>query len=298
MFCLTTINLKLVRFQKIIIQGNFKMTKKILTSLLFVGSIAAAQTLVTVNGTPITDQEVEMTLMQATQGRFDQLPADKQELFKQQVLQQLVGKELAYEDAKKSGILNSKEFKTEFEKVKQRIQKDLAVQMWQKKMLDKIAISDKELKDYYKNNKEEFVQQESVHARHILVKTKEEAQKIIAQLKSLSGMPLKEKFIELAKKDSIGPSASRGGDLGFFAKGQMVPAFDKKVFSMKVGSITTEPVKTQFGYHVIYLEDKKEAATRSFDEVKGFIEQRLKMEKFKEVMNKKMEELHKKAVIK
>ncbi len=67
---------------------------------------------------------------------------------------------------------------------------------------------------------------------------------------------------------------------------------------MKKGTITTEPVKTQFGYHVIYLEDKKPSMTRSFDEVKAFIEQRLKMEKFKAVMKKKMDELQKKATIK
>jgi len=274
------------------------MTKKIISSLLLVGSIAAAQTLVTVNGTPITDTDVEMTLMNATQGRFNQLPADKQQLFKEQALQQLIGKELVFDDAKKEGILKSKEFKDEFEKVKKRIEKELAIQLWQKRVLDKISISEKELKDYYNKNKDEFNQQESVHARHILVKTEDEAKKIIAELKSLSGDKLKNRFIELAKEKSTGPSASRGGDLGYFAKGQMVPAFNDKVFSMKVGTVTTKPVKTQFGYHVLLLEDSREAKTRSFDEVKGFIEQRLKMEKFKDVMNKKMKELHDKAVIK
>ena len=78
----------------------------------------------------------------------------------------------------------------------------------------------------------------------------------------------------------------------------MVPAFNDKVFSMKVGTITKEPVKTQFGYHVIYLQDKKDAATKSFKEVKPFIEQRLKMEKFKAVMKEKMDALQKKATIK
>ena len=274
------------------------MKKKVISSLLIVSSILSAQTLVTVNGTAITDTDVEMTLMNATQGRFNQLPADKQQLFKEQVLQQLVGKELIFSDAKESGILKSKEFKDEFEKVKVRVQKELAVQFWLKKILDKITISTKELKDYYNKNKEEFNQQESVHARHILVKSEDEAKKIIAQLKHLSGNLLKDKFIQLAKEKSTGPSASKGGDLGYFAKGQMVPEFNSKVFSMKVGEITTEPVKTQFGYHVIYLEDKQEAKTRDFDEVKNFIEQRLKLEKFKDVMSTKMKELHNKAVIK
>jgi parvulin-like peptidyl-prolyl isomerase len=78
----------------------------------------------------------------------------------------------------------------------------------------------------------------------------------------------------------------------------MVPAFNKRVFSMKKGTVTLTPVKTQFGYHVIYLEDKKPAVTRKFDEVKTFIEQRLKMEKFKKVFKEKMDELQKQAIIK
>jgi len=270
----------------------------LLSALLLTGSIVSAKTLVTVNGKAITQQEVDQELMQATQGRFNQVPADRQAAFRQQVLQQLIGKELIYDNAKKTGILKSKEYKNEYKKLEQRMKKELAIQVWQKKLLDGIKISQKELKDYYKKNKDEFNEKESVHARHILVKTKAEAEKIIAQLKSLSGEKLKQKFIELAKKYSTGPSGSKGGDLGYFAKGQMVPAFNDKVLSMKKGHVTLKPVKTQFGYHVIYVEDKKPSRMRSFDEVKTFIEQRLKMEKFKAAMKKKMDELQKKATIK
>jgi len=270
----------------------------LLSALLLTGVAVSAKTLVTVNGKPITQEEVDQELMQATQGRFNQVPADRQAAFRQQVLQQLIGKELIYDDAKKSGITKSAEYKSEYKKLEQRMKKELAIQVWQKKVLDGIKISNKELKDYYKKNIDEFREKESVHARHILVKSEAEAKKIIAQLKHLSGKKLKEKFIELAKKDSKGPSGKNGGDLGYFAKGQMVPAFNDKVFSMKKGTITLKPVKTQFGYHVIYLEDKKPSMTRSFDEVKPFIEQRLKMEKFKEVMKKKMDALQKKATIK
>jgi len=270
----------------------------LLSALLLTGVMASAKTLVSVNGKPITQAEVDQELMQATQGRFNQVPADRQAAFRQQVLQQLIGKELIYDDAKKTGIIKSAEYKREYKKLEERMKKELAIQVWQKKVLDSIKISNKELKDYYKKNIDEFRQKESVHARHILVKTKAEAQKIIAQLKPLSGDKLKEKFIELAKKDSTGPSGKNGGDLGYFAKGQMVPAFNEKVFSMKKGTITLTPVKTQFGYHVIYLEDKKPSMTRSFNDVKTFIEQRLKMEKFKAVMKKKMDALQKKATIK
>jgi len=270
----------------------------LLSALLLTGVIASAKTLVSVNGKPITQEEVDQELMQATQGRFNQVPADRQAAFRQQVLQQLIGKELIYDNAKKTGITKSAEYKREYKKLEARMKKELAIQVWQKKLLDGIKISNKELKDYYKKNIDEFREKESVHARHILVKTKAEAEKIIAQLKSLSGEKLKEKFIALAKKESTGPSGKNGGDLGYFSKGQMVPAFNEKVFSMKKGTITKAPVKTQFGYHVIYLEDKKPSMTKSFNDVKTFIEQRMKMEKFKAVMKKKMDELQKKATIK
>jgi len=270
----------------------------LLSALLLTGAVVSAKTLVSVNGKPITQEEVDQELMQATQGRFNQVPADRQAAFRQQVLQQLIGKELIYDDAKKTGITKSAEYKREYKKLEKRMKKELAIQVWQKKLLDGIKISNKELKDYYKKNIDEFREKESVHARHILVKTEAEAKKIIAELKPLSGEKLKEKFIELAKKDSTGPSGKNGGDLGYFSKGQMVPAFNDKVFSMKKGTITMKPVKTQFGYHVIYLEDKKPSMTRSFDEVKAFIEQRLKMEKFKAAIKKKMEALKKNATIK
>ena len=275
-----------------------KKAKALLSVVLLAGTIAAAQTLVTVNGKKITQEDVDSELMRATQGRFMQLPADKQNAFRQQVLQQFIGKELIYEDAQKSGILKSKEYKEEYKKLEERMKKELAVQVWQKKLVDGIKVSDSEAKKYYNANKEEFNVPESVHARHILVKTEDEAKQIIAQLRSLSGEALKAKFIKLAQEKSTGPSGPKGGDLGYFTKGQMVPAFNDKVFSMKKGTVTMQPVKTQFGYHVIYLEDKKPAMTRTFDEVKAFIKQRLKMEKAKEVMKKKMKALQKKAVIK
>ncbi len=273
-------------------------TTKFLYTLLFAATLSGAQTLVTVNGSAITQEDVDSALMNATQGRFNQVPADKQAEFRQQVLQQLIGTELVYGDAKKTGVLNSKEFKDEYVKVQERVKKQLAIQVWQKQQLDKVKVSDKELKNYYNKNKEEFNEKESVHARHILVKGEDEAKKITLELKSLSGNALKDRFIALAKSKSTGPSGPKGGDLGYFAQGQMVPAFNDTVFKMKKGTVTKTPVKTQFGFHVIYLEDKKNSTVRKFDEVKTVIEQRMKMEKFKSVMKVKMDKLQKQATIK
>lgn len=271
---------------------------KFLYTLLFAATLSSGQTLVTVNGAAITQEDVDSALMNATQGRFNQVPAEKQAEFRQQVLQQLIGTELVYGDAKKTGVIDSKEFKDEYVKVQERVKKQLAIQVWQKQQLDKVKVSDKELKNYYDKNKEEFNEKESVHARHILVKTEAEAKKIISELKSLSGNALKDRFVDLAKTKSTGPSGPKGGDLGFFTQGQMVPAFNDTVFKMKVGSVTKTPVSTQFGFHVIYLEEKKNSTVRKFSEVKTVIDQRLKMEKFKSVMAVKMEDLQKQATIK
>jgi len=274
-----------------------KTFSKIALSLLVTSSLSFAGTLATVDGVKITDEDVVGALMQATQGRLAQVPPQKQEQLKKQFLEELIAKEVIYKDAKKKGITKSKEYKEELENIIARLKKDLAIKLWQTKQFESIKISNKELKEYYKNNKQEFMQKESVHARHILVKDEAEAKKIIAELKSLHGKALKEKFIKLAQEKSTGPSGPRGGDLGYFSKGQMVPEFEQKAFGMKVGTITKEPVKTQFGYHVIYLEDKKEASTKPFDEVKPYIEQRLKMEKFKQTMQNKLQSLKSKAKI-
>jgi parvulin-like peptidyl-prolyl isomerase len=274
-----------------------KLVTKVASSLTILSTLALANTLVTVNGKAITQQEVDSELMQATQGRFNQVPADKQQQLRSQVLEQLVAKELIFEDAKKTGVMESQAFKDEYATVIERVKKELAIQVWQKRELDKVNVSSKEVKKYYDDNKEEFNEKESVHARHILVKTEGEAKDIVKQLKGLSGKTLENKFIDLAKSKSTGPSGPKGGDLGYFAQGQMVPEFNKEVFSMKVGTISN-PVKTQFGHHVIYLQDKKASKTRAFTEVKPFIEQRLKMEKFKSVMQNKMMALKNKATIK
>jgi parvulin-like peptidyl-prolyl isomerase len=235
--------------------------------------------------------------MEGTQGRFSTLPADQQKQLRTRIIEGMVTQELIYDDAKKSGIMNSPSYKKEMNMIMSRVEKQLAGKVWQEEQLSKIKVTDKEKKDYYSSNKAEFVEKEKVHARHILLKDEAMAKAIIARLSNLSGDKLKDKFIEIAKAESTGPSAPKGGDLGYFAPGQMVPSFNDAVFNMKVGTITKTPVKSQFGYHVIYLEDKKEGKTLSYKEVENFIEQRLKSQKFEAFMKTKMDELKKTAKI-
>ncbi len=264
---------------------------KALAVALLLGSMANAATIATVNGVSISEEEVNQVLMEGTQGRFNQLPPEKQNELRSRIIDGMITQELVYADAKKMGVLESKEYKDELAAVMQRIERQLAAKVWEKQQFDKISVDAKAVKSYYDANPQEFIEKEKVHARHILVKSEEKANELIGQLKGLSGEALKNKVIELAKKESTGPSGPKGGDLGFFPQGQMVPAFNDAVFNMTVGTVTTSPVKTQFGYHIIYLEEKKVGKTLAFEEVKGFIEQRLKIEEFKKVMDAKMQSL-------
>ena len=265
--------------------------------LLLGAPMASATVLATVNGDEITSEEVNKVLMEGTQGRFDSLPADKQNELRQRIIEGMIAQELVYDDAQKTGVLESKEYKQELESLVSRLKVQLAAKIWEQQQFESIKIDAKEVKDYYDTNADEFVDKEKIRARHILVKSKAEAEAVIKSMKGLSGDKLRNEFIAQAKSKSTGPSAAKGGDLGYFPRGQMVPSFNDAAFAMKEGTISSTPVQSQFGYHVIYIEDKKPAKKLGFDEVKNFIEQRLKMDKFKAYMEKKMATLREKAKI-
>lgn len=127
-------------------------------------------------------------------------------------------------------------------------------------------ISEEELQKYYQNNIRKFSQQEQVRAYHILVDTKEKADEMLKRLKQ------GEDFEKLAKENSTCPSASKGGDLGYFGRGQMVPEFENAVFSLAIGKYS-DPVHSQFGWHVIKVVDKKPALVHKYEEVKDQVKQ-------------------------
>jgi len=270
------------------------MLKLAKTSLLAVAvmatSVVASDILVTVNGKNITKQDAEAFVSATSpQAHYDQLKPEQQEMVKKTLIEKMLFTELAG----KEGIKDTPEFKRNMEK----IGNELAVNMWMKKQMDSVVVSDSEAKAFYDKNKEKFMMPETVHARHILVKSEKEAKAIIDQFKGLKGDKLKAKFIELAKSKSTGPSGPKGGDLGSFRKGQMVPEFSKAVWALKVGDVTTKPVKTQFGYHVIYLEEKNAAQPVSYDKVKDKIVATLKQQEFAKKIAAISKELTSKAKI-
>jgi parvulin-like peptidyl-prolyl isomerase len=265
--------------------------------LLLSAPIASGAVLATVNGDEITTDEVNKVLMEGTQGRFDSLPSDKQNELRQRIIEGMIAQELVYDDAQKTGVLDTKEYKQELDNLVSRLKVQLAAKVWEQQQFESIKIDAKEVKAYFDANPDEFVDKEKIHARHILVKTEADANAIIKSMRGLSGDKLRNEFIAQAKSKSTGPSAAKGGDLGYFPRGQMVPTFNDAAFAMKEGTISSTPVQSQFGYHVIYVEDKKSAKKLGFDDVKNFIEQRLKMDKFKAYMDKKMADLRSKAKI-
>ena len=151
-------------------------------------------------------------------------------------------------------------------------------------------------KSLYEGMNEEFNKPAQLKARHILlpVKQGEKGDEQKKQIEAIAKKANAKNFATLAKKESKGPSASKGGDLGWFSKGSMVPEFEAVAFSLKKGEIS-KPVKTNFGWHIIYLEDKKPALNQPFEEVKEIVVkrhlQRSKRKELKEFTDKLVAEL-------
>lgn len=192
----------------------------------------------------------------------------KGEQGQKQLLEQLVLEEMLYTEAKTEKLEESQEYLTALEQLK----KSLLAQFYVSKIMKNVEVTEEEVKEYYEKNKATFVTGEKVKASHILVKTEEEANKILEEING--GLS----FADAAQKYSSCPSKQAGGSLGEFGKGQMVPEFEKAVFAMELGEVS-KPVKTQFGFHLIRLDAKQDNKELSFDEVKAEITNRVKYEK-------------------
>lgn len=140
-------------------------------------------------------------------------------------------------------------------------------------------ITNKKLTEAYQNLLENISKIQETKARHILVQSEDEAKAIIKQLDDGAD------FAELAKEKSTGPSAERGGDLGYFAKNEMVPEFAEVAFSLDVGQYTKDPVKTQFGWHVISVEDRRQRPEPEFEKVKPQLEAQLRQQTLAELVD-------------
>jgi peptidyl-prolyl cis-trans isomerase C len=281
-----------------------------------------------VNGTPITRVEFNRALGFAKQ-QFSKMgkPVDDAQM-KEGVLDQLIGSELLYQESKKTGIKiddktvderlaqwkkrfpNDEEYKKALQEMnlseglmRSDIEKGLSIEkLVVDKFVDKITVPEKEIKDYYESHTDMFKQPEQVKASHILIKVKPDAKESEQDeaLKKIKDIQEKQKkgedFAELAKSHSQCPSSSKGGDLGYFGRGQMVPPFEEAAFNMKPGEVS-DIVKTRFGYHLIKVTDKKAESTVPFDEIKERIGQYLKQEKVQKEVRELVDKLRKEAKV-
>jgi peptidyl-prolyl cis-trans isomerase C len=209
-----------------------------------------------VNGAEIRASDLALAEEELGPSLAQMDPATK----KENVLSFLIDMKIVSKEAEDKKIADRDDFKTRLAFARNRLLMDnlLAVE-------GKAATTDENMKKVYEEAAKQITGEQEVHARHILVETEDQAKKIEGELKKGAD------FAELAKKESKDPGASDGGDLGFFTKDQMVPEFSAAAFALEPGKIS-DPVKTQFGWHVIKVEEKRTRKAPDFEQVKPQIE--------------------------
>jgi peptidyl-prolyl cis-trans isomerase C len=206
---------------------------------------------------------------------------------RKEMLDTMVVRELILQQAAKDGLDKGPEIEEKLQDLKKRL---IVESFLKKKVEAESKVSDDDMKKFYEQNKDKFKSGEQIKASHILVKTEKEANDILTKLKSGGN------FEELAKKYSVDSSAAKGGDLGWFGKGSMVPAFEKAALALKEGQISGV-VKSDFGFHIIKLTGKRPAGIRPYEEVKEQIKGAIMPTKQQEVFQKIKDELKKTAKI-
>jgi peptidyl-prolyl cis-trans isomerase C len=236
---------------------------------------AQAQNIATVNGKPVPKSRVDVLLKQAARSGQPVSPE-----MQQQAKDQVVLREIFVQEAEKKGVPATADYKEQMELARQSIMIRELFEEYKKKN----PVTDEEAKAEYDKFKATATGTE-YRARHILVEKEDEAKALIAQIKGGAD------FAELAKKSSKDPgSGANGGDLDFAKPDSYVAEFSQAMVKLKKGEMTDTPVKSQFGYHIIRLDDTREAAFPPFDDVKAQIKQRIeqgKMQKYQEELRTK-----------
>ena len=208
---------------------------------------------------------------------------------KEKLLDEIIKRELVYQDAKKMKLDKDPEY---LEKVKEFEKMTLISIILKKEVEDKAKVDDAEVKEFFDKNADKFTIGTKIRASHILVETEDQAKKIRERIRKGESF---EKLAETFSKDK--GSASKGGDIGYFGSGQMVPEFERAVMGLKTNEIS-EPVKTRFGYHIIKLADVAKGETASFEQSKEPIRKQLLAEKQKGLIDSYIGNLMKKTDIK
>lgn len=240
---------------------------------------AQDKVLATVNGKPVTEQMLNAYAQQRAPQNANDPAANNPEL----LLQELVNRELLYQDALKQGLEKQAQVKEAIELQRREVLINAAV----RERLEKVEISEEALRARY-DEMLAATDTRELKARHILLESEDEARAVIAQLDKGG------KFAELAKEKSTDRSAGDSGDLGWFHPAQMVPEFSRAANALDKGQYTRSPVQTQFGWHVILLEDTRKITPPSYEQVKPRLQQMMLSEQVQQYV----ESLRAKAKVK
>lgn len=217
---------------------------------------------------------------------YSQLPPQMAQIPLEQILpgiiNELAARKLIGEAAEKAKLADDPAVKSQLVSAREQV---LQQAYLNRKV--KSELTDAKLKARYDELIKQQPPQEEVHARHILTASEADAKAALEEVKKGGD------FTEISKKRSTGPTASTGGDLGFFTKDKMVPAFAEAAFALQAGQVTQTPVQTQFGWHIIKVEARRKAEPPKFDEVRGQIAQMMEGE----VVEKLVADLRKNAKI-
>ena len=252
-----------------------------LVTVVLATKMALALPLAEVNGKVLTAEEFKALTDEIKSSYPDLVLTDDQ---KKELLNSWVKEEVLAQEAVKQGLEKSDNAKTRIEESRRQV---LARIVLEKQILGSVSVTDKEIQDYYDNNRATFKSTDPrIHARHILVKTEDEAKKIASEIKKGGD------FAKLAAQYSQDPgSKNKGGDLGFFSRDEMVSKeFDDAAFTLKKGQ-TSPPVHTKYGYHLIQVVEKKVSETKGFDEVKDLIKRELLKKKRGEALESYLDKL-------
>ena len=198
------------------------------------------------------------------------------------ILEQIISSKLLLLDARHNLLETEAEFKAELAKLRE----NLLINYAGNKVISAVKVNDEDVKKYYEDNLDKFKQGETVNADHILVDTEEKALEILAKIESGEMT-----FGDAAREYSSCPSGQRGGNLGDFGRGQMVPEFETAAFALGEGEVTKAPVKTQFGYHLIKLNSKSEANVMPFEDIAPQLTDMVLNEKRREAYERKINQL-------
>ena len=206
----------------------------------------------TINGEDVTEGDLELAL-EGLEQQFAQLSPEQR---RAAALSALIEIRLLADKAEEEGLADGAEFERQMVFLRERALHSAFIEQT-------IAggVTDEEVRARYDQEIANVPAGEEIRARHIIVETEEEAQALIEQLDGGAD------FEELARENSTDGAAAQGGDLGYFGQGQMVPEFEQAAFAMDAGSYSSEPVQTQFGWHVIMVEDKRQQEPPAFEQV-------------------------------